>query len=419
MTEHHTHVRHNLVCLTGDFVAFSIGFAFFDPLVIVPAFVRALNGPELVIGALAAVRVIMITVPQVWAASVLSTSPRKKPLLAWSSLGGRLPVLLLALATLWAASQHPALVLLLLGLAVLLFYTSEGLNSISWPDIVGKVLPPTIRGRFLGMGQLLSSGGAALAGYAMRHILSVDTFAFPSNWALVFACAFVGLMGSVGFILAIREKPGPGQEGPIDVRKHIGLLARYLREDLRLRRLVTVQVLLYTASATFSFFVVRAQDLIPSSGTLLGNLVIVQNLGGMVAALACGYLIDRVGSWAAVRLGALAECVALALVTVAPFLPHAEILYLVAFFPLGLFTGSSWWVFTSYLMDIADEERRPGYLAASGVLTSPVFVASLIIGAVFHPATAELVFGVGLACALVAFALSLRLARMRAGRPLA
>lgn len=418
MSQRYPHVRRNLISLTGDFVSFSIGFAFFDPLVIVPSFVQALGGPELVIGALAAVRTIMVTLPQIWAATMLAALPRKKPLLVWSSIGGRLPVLFLALAVLWAAQRQPALVLLILGLAVLLFFTSEGLNSISWPDMVGKVLPPSIRGRFLGMGQLLSSGGALLAGYAMRRILASESLAFPHNWALIFACAFAGLMASVVFIGMIREAPTTSVTPVVNVRKHVGLLASYLRDDARLRRVVLVQLLLYSASAVFPFIVVRAQDLVVDGNEILGSLVIAQNLGGMVAALACGYLVDRVGSWAAVRTGAVAECLALGLVLLAPLAPQPHTIYLLAFFPLGLFTGSSWWVFTTYLMDIATEEQRPSYLAASGVLTSPSFIVSLLVGALFTSARAELIFGAALVCALVALGVSMTLTRMRAGRPL-
>jgi MFS family permease len=411
------HVRRNLIFLTGDFVSFSIGLAFFDPLVIVPAFVQALGGPELVIGALAAVRTIMVTLPQILAATLLAALPRKKPLLIWSSVGGRLPVLALALATFWAGQQHPGWVLLILGLAVLLFFTSEGLNSISWPDMVGKVLPAGIRGRFLGVGQLLSSGGALLAGYAMRRILLSESLIFPNNWGLIFACAFAGLIGSVVFIGMIREAPGATVTLIVDVRKHIGLLAGYLRSDARLRRVVLVQLLLYSASAVFPFIVIRAQELILDGNEILGGLVIAQNLGGMVAALACGYLVDRVGSYAAIRIGAIAECVALGLVLLAPLVSHPYLVYLAAFFPLGLFTGSSWWVFTTYLMDIATEEQRASYLAASGILTSPSFVVSLLVGALFTSARAEGIFGAGLLCALLALALSLTLDRMRAGRP--
>ena len=80
-------VRRNMLALIGDFFFFSVGFAFFDPLVVVPAFVNEFTGSELLIGALAALRVLMVTVPQIWAASLLEAQPRMKPRLMWSSFG--------------------------------------------------------------------------------------------------------------------------------------------------------------------------------------------------------------------------------------------------------------------------------------------------------------------------------------------
>ncbi len=40
-------VRQNFAALTGDFVLFAIGFAFFDPFVVVPAFVKGSTGSDL------------------------------------------------------------------------------------------------------------------------------------------------------------------------------------------------------------------------------------------------------------------------------------------------------------------------------------------------------------------------------------
>jgi len=101
----------------------------------------------------------------------------------------------------------------------------------------------------------------------------------------------------------------------------------------------------------------------------------------MAVALICGYVVDRLGSWATVRLGTAFETVTLALVTLAPFLGLPYVIYLIAFALLGFVTASSWWTFTAYLMDMAETDRRPAYLAASGVLKSPVFVASVAVGA--------------------------------------
>ena len=61
--------RRNVLALVGDFFFFSVGFAFYDPLVVVPSFVNEFTGSELLVGVLAALRVLFITVPQIWAAS--------------------------------------------------------------------------------------------------------------------------------------------------------------------------------------------------------------------------------------------------------------------------------------------------------------------------------------------------------------
>jgi len=417
MSDQHPWIRRNLVLLTIDFVSFSVGFTFFDPLVILPAFTRLLTGSELLVGALAALRIVFITLPQVFAASVLAASPKKQPLLVWSSAGGRLPVVIMALVTLLFGSRFPWLVVGVMLLAVALFNTSEGLNSITWPDIVGKLLPARIRGRFLGTGQLLSSLGALAAGYLVQRILALEELPFPRSWALLFGCASIGLFGSVLACSLLRERPGATASAHVDVRRSIASLGRYLRADARLRRVVIVEILLGIASSVFAFFVLRAQDLVPQAQSALGTYLIVQNLGGMLAAAICGNIVDHVGSWAAVRVTTVMETLTLALVTFAPLLGATYLVYLGAFALLGFVTGSSWWTFTAYLMDIADEEHRPSYLAASGVLKAPLFVASLLAGVGYRAATPEVLFGLALLFSIAALAVSLTLTRMRAGVP--
>jgi MFS family permease len=403
------HVLRNLATLGSDFALFSVGFAFIDPYVVLPAFAQELTPSPILIGALTAIRLLMITVPQLWAASILVAQPRKKPLLVISSIGGRLPVLLLAgAAWAWAAGAPWAVILVLL-LMVALFYTSEGLNSISWPDLVGKVIPARLRGRFLGVGQLFSSLGALGAGYVLRIVLGGTDSAMGGRWALVFAISFVFLMLSVLAIALTHEEPDDVQPTPVDIRQSLRLLIAYLRADRDLQRVIIVQVLLGSAATAFPFFVVRAGDLFQVTGETLGLYVILQNLGGVAAALLCGYLIDKVGSWAAIRAGAWAQAGALLAVTLAGTLGLALPLYWLAFVLLGFVTGSSWWSFTAYLMDMATAEQRPTYLAASGVLKSPVMLVSLVSGVFYQFVVAEVAFGVGLLVSVLGVALCITL----------
>jgi MFS family permease len=398
-------VRRNFAALAGDFVLFSIGFAFYDPFVVVPAFVKEFTGSDLMVGVLSALRVLMITLPQMWAASVLVARPRKRPLLIWSSVGGRLPILLLVLATLSWTADAPWLVVGVLSLSVALFYISEGLNGISWPALVGKVIPDSMRGRFLGFGQLFSSLGALGAGYAVRLILSNGGSSVPARWAALFGCAFVGMMLSVCSMLFVREEA----EAPATMRVAVGRSIRamfgYLRTDSWLRLVVAAQLVLGTAGAVFPFFVVRARGVVPGSEQMIGLFLIMQHLGGVAAALICGQLIDRVGSWASIRLVTAVQVAALLAVSLAS-LGIPQVLYLAAFFLLGFARGSSWWSFSAYLLDMATDEQRPIYLAASGILTSPTFFGSIVVGGLLEVISFETVFvgalvlsGVGLVLA--------------------
>ena len=344
-------VWRNLFALTGDFFLFSIGLAFYDPIVVVPAFVKEFTGSDLMVGVLSALRVLMITVPQVWAASVLVARPRKMPLLVWSSVGGRLPVLFLAFATLFWADRFPWLVMAILGGSVALFFVSEGLNSISWPALVGKVIPAHVRGRFFGSGQFLSSLGALGAGYVVRLILADGGSSEPAQWALLFACSFVGLMLAVWSMLCVREQAEERPSSRIEIRRSLTAMAGYLRADGWLRLMVAAQFLLGTAAATFPFFVLFAREIIPGGTQMIGVFLVMQNLGGVAAALICGQLIDRVGSWASIRLVALAQVVALLAVLLAS-VGVPQIFVLGAFLMLGFVGGSSWWSFNAYLLDI-------------------------------------------------------------------
>ena len=390
-----TQSRHrirNASTLICDFAFFSIGFTFFDPTVMLPSFISELVDSELLIGVLTAVRLLMLTTPQLVAASVLRASPVKKPLLLYSSIGGRLPVLILAILTLALAMRSPWWVAISLLLVVGLFYTSEGLNSISWPDLVGKVIPESIRGRFLGGGQLISSLGSLGAGYVVQRILVSDRLDFAGRWTSLFAISFVFLMLSVVAIALVKEEPEPREQQPLAIKEDIANLFRYLRADRNLMMVAVAQILLGVGSTVFPFFVVRAKELIPSGEGMLGTFLILQNLGGAVAAVLCGYLIDHLGSWSAIRVNAVAQALAIVAAIAAPSLGTAQPFYLAAFFLIGIINGSSWWSFTAYLMELATEEQRPTYLAAAGVLRSPVSLLSIVAGGMFELFSSETVF---------------------------
>ncbi|MGC9467121.1 MAG: MFS transporter [Anaerolineae bacterium] len=405
------HVTRNVLALIGDFFFFSVGFAFYDPLVVMPAFVNEFTGSELIVGVLSALRVAVITLPQIWAASVLEARPRMKPFLIWSSTLGRLPVLVLAFAVLWWAETQTWLVIGILAITVMLFYTSEGLNGVSWPSLVGKVVPEGFRGRFFGLGQLLSSLGALAAGFLVNNILDQQAWARADRWAVLFICGFVGLMISVASMLFIREEAVPsGTEKP-NVRKSLGKMWYYLRADRWLGRVILVQLILGMGTATFAFFVVRARQVLPGAEAMVGTFLILQSVGTGTAAVVGGLLVDHVGSWAAIRVTAILEALVLVAAALAGFGVFPFVLYHLVFLLMGYVNGASWWSFSVYLLALAPEDRRPLYLATSGVLGSITIVGPVVVGALMETVLPEAVFAGASVLAMIGLVLAWRLRR--------
>jgi MFS family permease len=277
---------------------------------------------------------------------------------------------------------------------------------------VGKVIPAEIRGRFFGFGQLFSSLAALGAGYVVRLVLG-QSASSPARWALLFALSLVGLGLSVVSMLFIREEPDEKLTPGVDLGRSLRAMVDFVRREGWLRWMIAAQLVLGTAAATFAFFVVRARELIPGSDQLIGLFLVVQNLGGAAAALICGQVIDRFGSWLSIRVVSAVQVVALSAALLAGVVGAPLALYVGAFFLLGFVGGSSWWSFSAYLLDMASEEERPIYLAASGVLTSPTFLSSILVGGLFELLAAEVVFAAALLLSVAGVALAWALPRAR------
>jgi MFS family permease len=323
-----------------------------------------------------------------------------------SSIGGHLPLVLLIVAVLLWTDRQPGLVVAALALTVTLFYTSEGFNSVSWPDLLAKVIPDGTRGRFYAVAQLLSSVFSAGMGYLVNRILAHEGWRISGRWAFIFTGALLGLMGSVASMAFVREQAGQVTAEKLDIRKSLRRIMYLARSDRWLRRAVIVQLLAFTASATFSFFVIRAGQVLPAGRSMLGTFLILQSAGTAVAAVISGVLVDRVGSWATIRLAGAVEVAALIAAVIAGLIGVPLPFYLIAFFLLGYVNGSFWWSFSAYLMDIAPESDRPFYLATNGVLVSLTVFNPMIAGVLFETVLPEAIFGGAAVLAAVGLAVA-------------
>jgi hypothetical protein len=81
---------------------------------------------------------------------------------------------------------------------------------------------------------------------------------------------------------------------------------------------------------------------------------------------------------------------------------------------VGFVTNSSWWSYSSYLLDMATDDQRPIYLATSGILTSPTFLSSIVVGGLFEVLVPEVVFAGSLVLSALGLTLAWAMPRLHA-----
>ncbi|MHB1416098.1 MAG: MFS transporter, partial [Chloroflexota bacterium] len=177
-------LRWNFVALSFDYGFFGLGLTLASTYTVLAAFAERLGASNLLIGALPAVQTLGWGLPALLAANYTERQARKLPLVLSVTLLERVPYLFIGLAAIMLAESQPALTLALTILFVATMAFSGGALMPAWLDVIAKVIPVHLRGRFFALGNVLSGlmgvGGAALVGFFLTN------YAFPLSYALCF-----------------------------------------------------------------------------------------------------------------------------------------------------------------------------------------------------------------------------------------
>src|SRR3954465_2925488 len=109
-----------------------------------------------------------------------------------------------------------------------------GLGVAPWLDVIARVVPGRLRGRFMGtsntVGALLGAGSAAVA----APLLDWDPF--PYNFAACLGLASALSPGGLAPLFWVKEPPGPPPRPPRPFRGQLAELPGVLTADPPFRR---------------------------------------------------------------------------------------------------------------------------------------------------------------------------------------
>lgn len=365
-----------ILILLSQFLT-QLGDALVNPKVILPWVMNVVGAPLFMTGLLVPIREAGALIPQLVIASFVRRIAVRKWVWITGSIGCAITVMGFGL-TAWKLDGAVA-GWTLIGLLVI-FSLARGLTSVASKDVTGKTIPKSRRGRLsgwsastaglvtLGVGVLLLSGG--------NDELNPMTFTF-----LLGSAAAMWVIASITFARVV-EYPGEtdgGRNGMLEALKRLDLL----RTDARFRRFVLTRALMLATALVAPFYVVLAQNSLGSPGYLLGLFIIASGAAGLVSGPFWGKMADLSSRQVMILSATLASTVGIVVFAIAKLQPewlHQSWLLPLAYFALNIAHQGVRVGRKTYLVDMADGNRRTDYVAVSNTVIGVLLLITGIIG---------------------------------------
>jgi MFS family permease len=272
------------------------------------------------------------------------------------------------------------------GLAILIllviFSLARGACSVAYKDVLGKTIPKTRRGRLKGWIGSVSGLGAMLVGGLLALTVDSEPESLRFYLLLLGGAALLWLAAAACYATII-EFPGETEGGRSGWNIGWERLA-LLRDDAPFRRFVVARALALGSALAAPFYVTLAREDLGSGSEYLGIFIAVEGLAGLVSGPVWGRYADRSSRLVFATACATASLLS-ALVACWSWLDFsptaARWFYPAAFFGLGIAHSGVRLGRKTYLVDLAEGNRRTNYTAVSNTVMGALLLLSGAVGA--------------------------------------
>ncbi len=377
----------NATKLVGSLTLTKLGDSVVDPKTVLAWLLVGLGSSTGLVAMLVPVREAGSLLPQAAMVPFVRRLIRRK----WAWVAASFAQALAVLSMAWAAanlSGRPAGWTILLALAV--FATARSVASIASKDVLAKTVPQGRRGAINGISASVAGAGAIAIGVVIALTGRTDDPTPTLAWLLVGGAA-AWLLGAVMFS-SIEEPPGE-HDASVDVGS-IGRALSLLASDRAFRRFVFVRALLLVTALSSPFVVSMAVG-VEGGSAGLGPFVVASGAAALVGSPVWGRLADR--SSRAVMAGAAAAGAVVVVVFLAAtaftLLAASAWLYVGAHSALALAHAGARIGRKTYVVDLAEGNKRTDYVAVSNTAMGFVLLATGGLGALAATVGPQLALG--------------------------
>jgi hypothetical protein len=260
----------------------------------------------------------------------------------------------------------------IVGLLVV-FSLARGLCSVASKDVMGKTIPKSRRGRLKGW-MSFASGFIAIGVGAWLWWRGDLAGADAGSSVALYAGLLLGtavLWAVAALIYAgLREFPGETSGGGNAITEAIKQM-ELLKTDVDFRRFVTVRALAIGSGMATPFVIALAHRSLGGSAVWLGMFVVADGLAALLSAPVLGRWADQ-SSRTLLRLAMIGSGLLMMSVAAIDFLPLSEgvlrVAFPVIFFAIGVVHNGVRLGRKTYLLDMAEGNKRTSYVAVSNTL---------------------------------------------------
>ncbi len=359
----------------ADTVFIMAGLSLVSRDTVMPVMVAQLTDSKVAIGLIAAIFNLGMYLPQLLVANVTERMRYKLPLLVWcSSIFERGPYLAMALVIWWLADSSPGLALILYFVLLAISATSVGLMIPAWYDMIAKVIAVDRRGRYSGIGHALGALlGVAGAWFVGR---TLDTVAFPNNFALLFLVSCAIMFISWFALLLTREPPSITTKQHIPLARFLGELPSILARDRNYMRYIISRTVLQFGMMASSFYIGFGKENFAITGADIGLFTGTLIATQAVMCLVWGFVADHYGYKTVLVGGAFA----LALAPLSALLAPSQGWLIAPFVMLGIYSGADYVASLNIILEFSAPEDRPTYIGLTNTLFAPALTFGPLIG---------------------------------------
>ena len=354
---------------------FTLGEAASNPGLVLTLLVRQLGGSLTLISLLPVIQSTGYLLPQLIVGGHVQALPYKLPTYRLFALLRLIAQFTLIIACYVAEMVDPTIALTGILVSYALFCIGGGVTTLSFQDVVAKIVQPNQRGRFFGLRQL--SGGLlafAVGGTFVRWMLSDSSpIAFPMNFAAISLFSFVCYATAMGIFATVKE-PIANQTVPaLRLRDALKAAPDMLRGHPNYRRFIWARLCLLVGRLAEPFYIIYVTEQLGFPKSTAGLFIAIAAVTAAISNVLWGRLGDKRGMHWLLRLTGSLSVAPPLMMLVAPLLvPFGSTVVLAWLLLLCLMSGVSsdgiGIAGMTYLLEVVPGPQRPIYMGLANTI---------------------------------------------------